>query len=241
MRCILRAGLPLAALLAATVFVSAQAEEKKVEPKKVDEKKIDKGAGDFQKLFNGKNFDGLKFVLAKKDAEPEKTWSIKDGVIICTGQPNGYFHTEKSYKDYVLRYDWLFVRPKDLTDDSKFLGNSGCLVHIQEPHKVWPKCVEVQGMNRDHGKLLFLGTKGEGTFDRKAKDKATKPVGEWNTTEITCKADGSITAKINGVEVSSGKSDLTQGVIGFQSEGAEIHFRNIVLRPMGITPGKTIE
>jgi hypothetical protein len=87
-------------------------------------------------------------------------------------------------------------------------------------------------MNRDHGMLLFLQCKGKGTFDRAAKDKATKPVGEWNTTEITCAADGTITAKINGTPVSSGKGELTEGVIGFQSEGAEIHFRNIKIKDM---------
>ena len=85
-------------------------------------------------------------------------------------------------------------------------------------------------MNRDHGKLLFLKTKGKGQWDKEAKDKATRPVGQWNTTEIICKADGSIEAKINGTEVSSGKSDLTEGPIGFQSEGAEIHFRAIKIK-----------
>jgi hypothetical protein len=36
--------------------------------------------------------------------------------------------------------------------------------------------------------------------------------------------------KVNGVPVSSGKTELTEGPIGRQSEGAEIHFRNIVLK-----------
>jgi hypothetical protein len=194
----------------------------------------DQGTADgFEKLFNGKDFTGWKFVLANKDADPTKTWSVRDGVVICTGKPNGYFYTDKSYKNYVLRYDWRYARPSGLQDDSKFGGNSGALVHVQEPHKVWPKCVEVQGMNREHGKLLGVsGVKLSGAkFDQAAKDRATKPVGEWNTTEITCKADGSIDAKINGTPVSSGMSALTEGLIGFQSEGAEIHFRNILLKP----------
>jgi hypothetical protein len=194
----------------------------------------DKDDAGFNSLFNGKNFDGWKMILANKDADPAKTWSIKDGVIICTGRPNGYFYTDKNYKNYILRYDWQYARPANLADDSKFGGNSGALVHIHEPHKVWPKCIEVQGMNRDHGKLIGVsGVKLAGEkFDRPAKEKATKPVGEWNTTEIICKADGSIQASINGTEVSSGKSDLTEGPIGFQSEGAEIHFRNIKIKEM---------
>ena len=47
------------------------------------------------------------------------------------------------------------------------------------------------------------------------------------------KADGSIAVKINGTPVSTGKSPLTSGHIGFQSEGAEIHFRNIEIKEMG--------
>ena len=88
-------------------------------------------------------------------------------------------------------------------------------------------------MNFNHGQLLFLGVKPTANkFDRPARDKAVKPVGEWNTTEITCRADGSITAKINGTEVSSGKGELTEGPIGFQSEGAEIHFRDIKIKEL---------
>jgi hypothetical protein len=209
--------LTLAMLLAGTaMFASATAAEDKE---------------GFSDLFDGKDLSGWKVIL-QKDADPAKTLSVHDGVLVCTGQPNGYFYTDKPYKNYVLRYDWQYKRPANLVDDGKFNGNSGCLVHIQPPHKVWPKCVEVQGMNKNHGQLIFLQCKGKGTFDKAAKDKVVKPVGEWNTTEITCKEDGSITAKINGTEVSSGKGDLTEGQIGFQSEGAEIHFRNIKLHAL---------
>jgi hypothetical protein len=212
-------GLAVAALLAGSVLLVPMASA------------ADKEDEGFVALFNGKDLKGFKTILADANADPGKTWTVQDDFLLCTGNPNGYFYTDKSYKNYVLRYDWRYKRPADLTDESKFLGNSGCLVHIQEPHKVWPKCVEVQGMNRDHGKLLFLQCKKiDENFDRAAKDKATKPVGEWNTTEITCAADGSISAKINGTPVSSGKCDLTEGQIGWQSEGAEIHFRNIKIK-----------
>src|SRR5256886_16095208 len=55
-------------------------------------------------------------------------------------------------------------RPATLEDEEKFNGNSGCLVHVQGgPEKgTWPKCVEVQGMNRDHGKLIPFMTKVSG-------------------------------------------------------------------------------
>ncbi|MBY0524066.1 MAG: DUF1080 domain-containing protein [Gemmataceae bacterium] len=190
----------------------------------------DKKDEGFTELFNGKDFTGFKFEVGKND--PTKTWSVDKGVIICTGKPAGYFYTEKPYKDYVLKYDWRYKRPDGLEDEEKFGGNSGCLVHIQEPHKVWPKCVEVQGENRTHGNIFAIGgAKGKFKFDKAALQKARNKVGEWNTTEIISK-DGMLTAKVNGAEVSSGQSeDVKEGPIGFQSEGAEIHFRNIKIKP----------
>jgi hypothetical protein len=189
----------------------------------------DKADDGFTDLFNGKDLKGWKFVLPKR-TDPAKTWSVKDGVIVCTGKPNGYFYTDKSFKDYVFRYDWRYIKPGK---GEKSTYNSGALIHIQK-HKVWPKCVEVQGANANHGFLYFLECKkvGEAKYDKAARDKATKPIGEWNTTEITCKADGSIMAKINGTEVSSGKSDLTEGPIGFQSEGAVIEFRKLQIKQL---------
>jgi hypothetical protein len=71
------------------------------------------------------------------------------------------------------------------------------------------------------------GQKGEAKFDKDALAKVLKPMGEWSTTEITAGADGSFSVKVNGTAVSSGKSDLKEGQIGLQSEGWEIHFRNI--------------
>ena len=66
----------------------------------------------------------------------------------------GKLFRPQTVKNYVLRYDWRYRRPRGLEDDAKFTGNSGCLVHIQDPEKgfkpksIWPECVEVQGMNR---------------------------------------------------------------------------------------------
>ena len=181
---------------------------------------------DWLPIFNGKDLTGLKvqFKNADKDADPAKTFSVKDCVLIVSGKPTCYIFTEKSYKDYSLTYDWRF--PEGSSPDS----NSGCLVHIQPPPMVMPKSVEPQGRYKDHGKLFFIRVKGEGTFDEAEHKKALKPMGEWSTTEVTCKADGSISVKLNGMSVASGKSELTSGPIGFQCEGSEIHFRNIKIK-----------
>jgi hypothetical protein len=187
------------------------------------------GADGFVSLFNGKDLSGWKTLVSGK-ADPDKTFFVKDGVIVVSGNPAGYFYTDKSFKNYVLRFDWRYKRPADLTDEEKFGGNSGLLVHIQLPHKVWPKCVEVQGENRTHGNIFAIGgAKGKFTFDRKALKKVRNPVGDWNTTEVICE-DGAITSKVNGTQVSTGKGDLTKGPFGFQSEGAELHFKNIKIK-----------
>lgn len=193
---------------------------------------------DFKPLFNGKDLKGWKFFLAEdkkatEKADPLKSFVVKDGEIQVPGFPNGYFYTEKPHKNYVLRYSWTY--PKDQPE--KTTMNSGCLVHIQEPHKVWPKSVEPQCRYMDHGKLFFIGLdkkkdKFEQNFDEAAQKKALKESHEWNTTEVTAKGDGSIEVRINGMLVTTGKSELTEGPIGFQSEGARIHFKDIQIKEL---------
>jgi Domain of Unknown Function (DUF1080) len=193
------------------------------------------GAGDdkgFKPIFNGKNLTGWKTMLKDDKADPAKTFVVKDGEIQVSGEPFGYFYTDKSFKNFIVRYSWTY--PKNQPD--KTTMNSGLLLHIQEPHKVWPKSVEPQGRYKDHGKLFFPGfgadDKKEQTFDEAAQKKALKASHEWNTTEVTARGDGSIEVRINGVPVSSGKTALTSGPIGFQSEGARIHFKDILIKSL---------
>lgn len=191
---------------------------------------LSRAADDGTLLFNGRDLTGLKVQFNEKDkgSDPTKTFTVKEGVLVVTGKPTCYIYTDKSYKNYVITYEWRFPEGSDPK------SNSGCLVHIQPPHKVMPKCVEPQGRYFDHGKLFALGgTKIENNkFDMEAHKKALKPMGQWSTTEVTCKADGTVVVKLNGVEVSSGKADISEGPIGFQSEGSEVHFRNIKIKEM---------
>ncbi len=191
-------------------------------------------AGDtkgFKPLFNGKDLTGWK-VFLKDGKSNTDTIVVKDGEIQVSGEPYGYFYTAKSYKNYVIRYSWTY--PKNQPD--KTTMNSGLLLHIQEPHKVWPKSVEPQGRYMDHGKLFFIGfaktDKTEQEFDEAAQKKALKPSYEWNTTEVTAHSDGSIEVRINGMLINKGRSELTSGPLGFQSEGARIHFKDIMIKSL---------
>jgi hypothetical protein len=196
-----RTALPLAALFCAAAILQA-------------------GDEGFASLFNGKDLTGWKWIISGADQDKGKdTFTVKDGAIVVSGKPNGYFYTDKSYKNYVLKFDWKFIKD----------GNSGLLVHITGAHKVWPKCVEVQGLQKDHGNIFAIGgAKGKFKKDAEAQKKAIK-IGDWNTTEVLVK-DGEITSKINGMQVSTGTCDLKEGPFGLQSEGTELHFKNIKIK-----------
>jgi hypothetical protein len=184
----------------------------------------------FTDLFNGKDLTGWKTILHNGKPDEGKTFQVNEGIMVVSGSPNGYVYTDKSFKNYIIRYDWRYKRPADLEDENKFSGNSGLLVHITGQHKVWPKCVEVQGENRTHGNIFAIGgAKGSYKFDKATLEKVRHKVGEWNTTEAICQ-DGMITSKVNGTQVATGKGELMEGQIGLQSEGAEIHFKNIKIK-----------
>jgi Domain of Unknown Function (DUF1080) len=59
-----------------------------------------------------------------------------------------------------------------------------------------------------------------------------KPVGEWNRMEVICDGD-SIRCFLNGILVNEAiKSSQTSGKILLQSEGAEVFFRKLEVRPL---------
>jgi hypothetical protein len=185
----------------------------------------------FVSLFNGKDLSGWGFFFKDKNHDASETFKVENGEVVCTGEPLGYMYTEKKYFDFTLRFDWKFERPEGLTDDSKFEGNSGYLIFIKE-HRLMPRCIECQGANIEVGRAMFMAPpNGKTAYDRAARDKAVKPVGEWNTYEIVSK-DGKVVISINGTQTTlvSEHHFKDPGPIGFQSEGAEIRWRNIRIK-----------
>jgi hypothetical protein len=185
-------------------------------------------------LFNGKDFEGWQFHLGRDGADNDGTFTIKEGTLICSGKPSGYMVTEKSYGNYTLRFEFTFKRPDALADDSAFRGNSGCLIHVGEKNAlgVWPRSIEVQGMHGQLGLILPIprSVKCKRTFDNAARAKVIKPVGQFNTMEIDVQG-GEMVISLNGTVVSTvSDCELTEGPIGFQSEGAETHWKNIRIR-----------
>jgi hypothetical protein len=89
-------------------------------------------------------------------------------------------------------------------------------------------------VTRDSGRFNWWGRDPawKDTVGFRGSRDVEKPAGQWNRTEVICDGD-SITNIVNGYLVNFGtKSSLTRGKITFQSEGAEIIFRRIEVRPL---------
>jgi hypothetical protein len=192
------------------------------------------------KLFNGKDLSGWKIFLdPKSKADPESVWYVKDGELVCKGQPYGYLITEKEYSNYILKVQWRWT-PEG--DNNK--RNSGVFVHVSGKDKIWPKGVEAQ-LYRDHAGDFWLVDGFKLNVDKERQDKKSanhylrmktsgveKAIGEWNQYEITCKGS-TIKLVVNDVLQNEGAhAESSKGKILLQSEGAEIHFRNIELTPI---------
>lgn len=192
--------------------------------------------GEGVSLFNGKDFSGWTYHLSDPDAKMEDVWSIDDGVIICQGKPSGYLKTKEDFENYRLTLQWRW-KPGGQG------GNSGVLVHTTTPGAigVWPKSVEVQLAHENAGDFWVIGTdldvpneeeRKKGRRHLNLTDGAEKPVGEWNTMEITCRGD-EVIVKVNDELVNHAtNATQTKGAISLQSEGTEVHFRNIQLTPL---------
>lgn len=187
------------------------------------------------RLFNGEDLSGwTPFIPEFGGATPEagKVWGVNDGVLVCLGNPAGYIRTDDKHTSYVLKLQWRF-------DPAKGPGNSGVLVRLNGPDKVWPRSVEAQLHSGNAGDFWNIDEMKMTTDPDRTRGRNTKkllmaeyPLGQWNEYEII--VDGpTVTLYVNG-ELANQATDVevTPGAIALQSEGAEIHFRNIRLAPI---------
>lgn len=183
-------------------------------------------------LFNGKDLDNWACFL-NDNGRKEDVWSVSDGVLVCKGSPAGYLRTMDDYTNYVLKVEW---RWNPVTGKA---GNSGVLLRVQDPDKVWPRSVEAQLQSGSAGDFWNIGefkmqtepgrTKGRNTRHTHA---AERPIGEWNEYEIIV-SGGDVVLLVNGEELNRAwQVEALPGKIALQSEGTEIHFRKVALGPI---------
>jgi hypothetical protein len=204
---------------------------------------------DFKPLFNGKDLSGWVQV----NCAPE-TFTVKDGEIVCTGVPLGVLRSDKTYSNFVLELEWRHMKPQ---------GNSGLFIW-SDPLPIRGNCftrsVEVQIMDGRSGEgftsdgdlfpiqgehMMPLTGKFKGQQDKYAlpEGQFMNPSPQWNHYRVTCK-DGAVTLAVNGHEVTKGDHAAPcDGYLCLESEGSEIHFRNIRIKelPPSETGGKGID
>jgi hypothetical protein len=200
----------------------------------------------FVDLFNGKNLEGWVNVNTAED-----TWKVRNGVLICSGRPIGVMRSARQYENFVLHIEWMhmeaggnsgvFVWSEAEPDPRTRLPNG---VEVQMLELEWPNLNKVNGVTPSlayvHGELFGVGgvkttpdnPRGERSM---SIENRCKGKGEWNTYDVVA-IDGVIKLSVNGKFV-NGISNATRrrGYLCLESEGAEIHFRNI--RIMELPPG----
>jgi hypothetical protein len=196
-------------------------------------------AGDYERLFNGKDLAGWTvYVDPKATHVPEKPWSVADGVLVCEGSAKGYLITEREYENYSLRLEWRWG--EKTTRPGRY---SSVFVHVTGPDKMLPKGLDLT-LGADAAGQFWLVGGCELQVDRRRQDPkserhffammphADAPIGQWNRAEIVCN-QGSVRASINGHLVNEGKAASPEkGRILLLSEGAEILFRKIELKAL---------
>jgi hypothetical protein len=198
-------------------------------------------------LWNGKDLSNWTFFLVDPKARMADVWSVRDGMIVCKGEPLGLLLTKDNYTSFRLVVEWRWAPGTVVTPEKT--PNSGVLLRINGEMRQIPRAIEAQLRSGDAGDLYgFWGMKvngdparaksaagnpvlGDMTGVSKAKG-AENPVGEWNRYEIVL--DGTkLDVSVNGTKVNSATvADVIAGPIGLQSEGGEIHFRKVELQPL---------
>lgn len=220
----------------------------------------------FTSLFNGKD---LSHWTAPEGDNGH--WKVLDGVIdydACSEAPgkDKNLWTAKEYGDFTLKIDWrlkqttgLYEMPVVLPDGTHKLDDQGKEIKIPTPNadsgiylrgqsksqiNIW--CWPV-GSGEVYGYRMDKTMPPEVRAGVTPKVKADKPVGEWNTFEITMKGDR-LTVVLNGQTVID-KAQLpgvpAKGKLGLQHHGGKnpktgemsaasslIQFRNISIKEL---------
>jgi hypothetical protein len=190
----------------------------------------------FVPLFNGKNLAGWVNI----NCAPE-TWQVRDGMIVCSGVPTGLLRTERQYENYILELEWRHMNEG---------GNAGLFIHSDALPAVgqpFTRAIEVQVMDgrntenyTSHGDVFAIQgatmtpdkPHPNGWMRSLPSERLCKPAGQWNHYRLESR-HGMVTLAVNGKVVTRGYHlNPRKGYICLESEGSEVHFRNIRIREL---------
>ena len=184
------------------------------------------------------------------------TWSWKDGVLYCTGQPVSVIRSSEQFQNFELVVEWMHEKPG---------GNSGVFVwatpdsinRLTEAGKPGlPQGIEVQVLDHEFTtrmkaggrKTDWFGTNGD-VFPVGVKMNPFPPLspnksrsyprrqmanghGKWNHYYVRA-INGEVRLWVNGAEVSGGTNcEPSKGYLCLESEGSPIQFRKIRIREL---------
>lgn len=108
--------------------------------------------------FNGSDLSGFtKWLEATGHDDPQSDYRVTDGMIHIGGRGMGYLATVDAYRDYHLSIEYKWG---DRTDGSKYVRNSGILLHATGPHGnargIWMASIECQLAQGCEGDLIVI-------------------------------------------------------------------------------------
>ncbi len=186
----------------------------------------------------------------------DDTWTWKEGVAHCTGQPVGVIRTKQTFTNFELVAQWRHERSAG--NSGIFVWTSDAALQGLQPGTLPKGGIEVQvldngytaefekstGKKADwfttHGDVFPVGTAklkpfaplspdGSRSFPRK---QLSKPAGQWNHYYVRA-INGEIRLWVNGEEVSGGaEADPRTGYLCLESEGAPVEFKNLRIREL---------
>jgi hypothetical protein len=204
----------------------------------------------FTRLFNGKDLTGWIYGQRASGAENKsgKGYQIENGVLFSTKEDGGNLYTAKEYSDFVFRFDFRLTENANngigirapLAGDAAYVG-----IEIQVLDDGGSQYTKLQPYQY-HGSIYGMVPPKRGF---------QKPVGEWNSEEITAQGRH-ITIKLNGTTIVDANLDdvkdpemlrthrdltkpegsrgiaNTKGHIGFLGHGTRVEFRNIRIKEL---------
>ncbi len=185
----------------------------------------------FTSVFNAKDFIGW--------AGPVENYEVVEGAVVCKKGKGGTIYTKEQYGDFVVRLE--FKVPAN--------GNNGLAIRYPGTgDPAYTGMCELQVLDDKYKGIDPRQAHGSAYGMAAAKRGHQKPVGEWNTQEVTVKGSV-IKVVLNGTTILDadlskvdpatfmGKSKhpglaLTKGHFGFAGHGDAVQFRKIEIKKL---------